>query len=69
MEVKSKAVKSKTELARRSRQELKVVGLEFVPTPGAEQKLARVFELLLADGEGITEDGGCKDEREQLRDL
>jgi len=42
---------------------LRVVRVEFTPTPGAEQRLKRIYDILLTDK---IKDGAASDEREPM---
>lgn len=48
MQMKSKAIEGKTESDTRSRKDLKVVEVEFLPMPEAKGRLSQVYDLLLS---------------------
>ena len=50
--MKGKPIKNKTQLNRRDKQGLRIAGVQFKPTPGVEQRLVRVFDLLLSSATG-----------------
>ena len=64
--MKGNVIKQNRQQSRPRKPTLKVVSVELLPMPGIEQRLSKVFELLLyrdSGGTRTTEDGRDSDER------
>lgn len=55
--------------AQQGKQNLKVLSVQFVPVPGAERRLAVIYDILLnpdLDRGKTNDDEGCENDREYI---